>query len=34
MSTFNEYNKTNKGLNVDEVLSIINKAKEGVNEIS
>ena len=28
MRTFNEYNKTNKGLNVDEVLYIINKTKE------
>ena len=28
MNTFNKYNKTNKGLVVDEVLDIINKAKE------
>lgn len=28
MKTFNEYNKANKGLNVDEVLDIINKVKE------
>lgn len=28
MRTFNEYNKTNKGLDVDEVLDIINKTKE------
>ena len=29
MNTFNKYNKTNKGLVVDEVLDIINKAKDG-----
>ena len=29
MNTFNKYNKTNKGLDVDEVLDIINKAKDG-----
>lgn len=28
MNTFNKYNKTNKGLDVDNVLDIINKAKE------
>ena len=28
MNTFNKYNKTNKGLDVDEVLDIINKTKE------
>lgn len=27
MNTFNKYNKTNKGLDVNEVLGIINKAK-------
>ena len=29
MNTFNKYNKTNKGLDVDEVLDIVNKAKDG-----
>ena len=29
MNTFNKYNKTNKGLNIDEVLKIISKAKDG-----
>lgn len=29
MNTFNKYNKTNKGLDIDEVLDIINKAKDG-----
>lgn len=28
MNTFNKYNKTNKGLDIDEILNIINEAKE------